>query len=44
MSAVLAASAGILVSVSIIGMVLAATWLPTRRVLRVSLRDALWRD
>jgi len=25
-------------------MVLAATWLPTRRVLRVSLRDALWRD
>ena len=23
---------------------LAATWLPTRKVLRVPLRDAIWRD
>jgi hypothetical protein len=32
------------VSGSIVAVVLAATWVPTRKVLRVSLRDALWRD
>ena len=37
-------SAGVLVSVTIIAVVLAATWLPTRKVLRVALRDALWRE
>jgi len=40
----LAVTAGVLVSVAIIAVVLAATWLPTRKVLRVALRDALWRD
>jgi hypothetical protein len=39
-----AAASGVLVSVAIIAAVLAATWLPTRKVLRVELRDALWRD
>jgi len=32
------------VSIAIIAVVLGATWLPTRKVLRVELRDALWRD
>ena len=32
-----------LVSVAIVAVVLAATWLPTRRVLRVPLRDAIWK-
>ncbi|MEP7382668.1 MAG: ABC transporter permease [Gemmatimonadota bacterium] len=32
------------VAASIIAVVLAATWLPTRRALLVSPRDALWRD
>ncbi len=32
------------VTVAIVGVVLAATWVPTRRVLRVSPRDALWRE
>jgi hypothetical protein len=40
----LTASAGILVSLSIIAVVLAATWVPTRTVLRVTPRDALWVD
>jgi len=35
---------GALVSIAIIAVVLGATWLPTRKVLRVELRDALWRD
>jgi hypothetical protein len=39
-----AAAAGVLVSIAIIAAVLAATWLPTRKVLRVPLRDALWRE
>jgi len=42
-SALTAATAA-LVSASIIGVVLVATWLPTRKALRVPLRDALWRD
>jgi ABC-type antimicrobial peptide transport system permease subunit len=33
---------GLVVSGTIIGVVLAATYLPTRRVLRVSPRQALW--
>jgi len=37
-------ASGLVVSVAIITAVLAATWLPTRKVLRVPLRDALWRD
>ena len=40
----LTATIGVLVSVAIVGVVLAATWLPTHKVLRVPLRDALWRD
>jgi predicted permease len=40
----LAASAGVLVSGSIVGVVLAATWVPTREVLRLTPRDALWSD
>lgn len=44
LSGVLTATTGMLVSVSILAVVLAATWLPTRKVLRVPLRDALWRE
>jgi predicted permease len=40
----LAASAGVLVSGSIVGVVLATTWVPTREVLRLTPRDALWSD
>jgi hypothetical protein len=40
----LTAVAGLLVSASIVGVVLAATWVPTRRVLRVPLRAALGRE
>ncbi len=40
----LTALAGVAVSAAIVGVVLAATWLPTRRVLRVPLRDAIWRE
>lgn len=43
-SGALTAIVGVLVSLAIVGVVLGATWLPTRKVLRVSLRDALWRD
>jgi hypothetical protein len=35
---------GLLVPASIVLVVLVATYVPTRRALRVSLRDALWRD
>ena len=41
---VLTALAGVAVSVAILLVVLGATWLPTRRVVAVPLRDALWRD
>jgi hypothetical protein len=41
---VLTAAVGVLVSVAIVAVVLAATWVPTRKVLRVPMRDALWRD
>jgi len=40
----LTALAGVAVSAAIVGVVLAATWLPTRRVLRVPLRTALGRE
>ncbi len=40
----LALTAGLIVSGSIVALVLAATWLPTRGVLRVPPRDALWRE
>ncbi|MEO6443907.1 MAG: FtsX-like permease family protein, partial [Gemmatimonadaceae bacterium] len=40
----LAVLAGIGVTLSIVGIVLAASWLPTRQVLRVSPREALWSD
>ncbi|MGQ0649346.1 MAG: ABC transporter permease [Gemmatimonadaceae bacterium] len=40
----LTAAAGILVSASIVTLVLAATWVPTRNVLRVTPRDALWSE
>lgn len=38
------ATAGVLVSAAIVAVVLAATWIPTRRVLRVPLRDAIWKE
>jgi hypothetical protein len=44
LSGVLTAVSGILVSVGMVAVVLAATWLPTRKVLRVPLRDALGRE
>ena len=37
-------AAGVLVSITIVVLVLAATWVPTRGVLRVTPRDALWRE
>ena len=40
----LTATVGVLVSVAIVAVVLAATWVPTRKVLRVPMREALWRD
>jgi predicted permease len=40
----LTALSGVAVSAAIVGIVLAATWLPTRRVLRVPLRDAIWKE
>jgi predicted permease len=42
--AALAVTSGILVAATIVGVVLAATYLPTRRALRVSPRQALWGD
>ena len=42
--ATLTAVSGVAVSAAIVGVVLAATWVPTRRVLRVPLRDAIWKD
>jgi predicted permease len=39
----IATGAGVLVAATVIGVVLAATWLPTRRALMVTVRDALWR-
>ena len=44
LSGVLTATMAVLVSITIVGVVLTATWLPTRKVLRVTLRDALWKD
>jgi hypothetical protein len=44
LSGALAAGTAVVVSVSIVSVVLGATWLPTRRVLRIPLRDALFRD
>jgi len=44
MSGALTATMGVLVSAAIVAVVLGATWLPTRKVLRVALRDALWRE
>jgi len=38
----LAVTTGVLVAATIVGVVLAATYLPTRRALRVSPRQALW--
>lgn len=37
-------SAAVLVPLAIVGTVVAATWVPARRALRVSPRDALWRE
>ena len=44
LSGALTTVVAILVSVAIVAVVLAATWVPTRKVLRVALRDALWRE
>jgi hypothetical protein len=44
LGALLTVTVGALVSIAIVAVVLGATWLPTRKVLRVELRDALWRD
>ncbi len=43
LGAAVTAAAGVFVSIAIVAVVLAATWLPTRRVLRVPLRDAIWK-
>jgi hypothetical protein len=43
-SASLTATAGVVVSVAILAVVIAATWLPARRTLRVPLREALGRE
>jgi predicted permease len=40
----IALMAGVAVASSIVALVLLATWLPTRRVLRVTPRDALWTE
>jgi predicted permease len=40
----LTTTAALLVSTAIMVVVLGATWLPTRKVVGVALRDALWRD
>jgi hypothetical protein len=32
------------VGAAIVGVVLLATWIPTRRVLLISPREAIWRD
>jgi len=40
----LTTTAAVLASTAIMVVVLGATWLPTRKVVRVALRDALWRD
>ncbi|MBL8959230.1 MAG: ABC transporter permease [Gemmatimonadetes bacterium] len=37
-------SAAVLVPLAIVGSVVAATWVPARRALRISPRDALWRE
>ncbi len=43
-SAWISLTAGLAVSLAIVALILAATWMPTRQVLRVTPRDALWRD
>ncbi|MDF2774378.1 MAG: hypothetical protein K0S86_3878 [Geminicoccaceae bacterium] len=40
----LSVTAGVLVAGSIVGVVLAATYLPTRRALKVTPREALWTE
>ncbi len=40
----IAVTAGVTVSLSVIGLILAATWVPARQVLQVTPRDALWRE
>jgi ABC-type antimicrobial peptide transport system permease subunit len=40
----LAVASGVAVSISIVAVVLAATWVPARRALRVAPRDALFRE
>jgi hypothetical protein len=40
----LSVGTALLVSAAITGVVLAATWLPTRRAIAIEPRDALWRD
>ena len=37
-------AAAALVGAAIVGVVLAATWVPTRAALRITPRDALWRE
>jgi ABC-type antimicrobial peptide transport system permease subunit len=41
---VIPVTTAVLVSLSITAVVLAATWLPTRRAIAVEPRDALWRE
>lgn len=40
----IALAAGVLVPAAIVALLLGATWVPTRGVLRVTPRDALWRE
>ncbi|MEO7521203.1 MAG: hypothetical protein ABIW79_05250 [Gemmatimonas sp.] len=43
-SALLTVTPGVVVSAAIVAVVLAATWLPTRKVVRMTIRDALSRE
>ncbi|MDZ4674552.1 MAG: hypothetical protein SGI84_08860, partial [Gemmatimonadota bacterium] len=40
----LAVATAVVVSAVVAATVLLATWLPTRRTIRVEVRDALWRE
>jgi hypothetical protein len=44
LSGTLTLTTGLFVSFSIVALVVGATWLPTRKVLRAPLRDALWSE
>lgn len=43
-SAAVSVLVAVLVSATVVGVVLLATWVPTRRAVRMEVRDALWRE